>query len=299
MKLVFFDDFRLGILTKRGVVPFPEGERRRALRPPQDRMADLIDGFPSLHNRLLRLQKGKAIPLSKVRLRAPLPRPSKLLCAVTNYLELGQRPATDMDFFIKASSAVISPGDTIVLPRAQATVFHHEAELALVIGKMAREVPQSKAMDHVFGYTCLIDVSARGMMPDGRLSFFLGKSWDTFAPMGPALVTADEVPDPHNLQVRLWVDGQPRHDFNTSDMAHRIPELIEMASSVTTLFPGDVIATGTNHQGLGAIQDGEEVTIEIERIGRMSVRVRDPLRRSWPKGLDTAFAQQVVRSARR
>jgi 2-keto-4-pentenoate hydratase/2-oxohepta-3-ene-1,7-dioic acid hydratase in catechol pathway len=138
----------------------------------------------------------------------------------------------------------------------------------------------------VFGYTCLIDVSARG---EGRRTWragsWLGKSFDTFAPIGPCIVTADEIPEPNDLVVRFWNDGQLRHNYNTDDMEHRVPELVEFASTIMTLNTGDLIACGTNHEGLGALQDGETVEIEIERIGRMSLKVADPLKRSWERGI--------------
>ena len=129
----------------------------------------------------------------------------------------------------------------------------------------------------MFGYTCLIDVSARG---EGRRTWkagsWLGKSFDTFAPIGPCIATADEIPEPNDLVVRFWNDGQLRHNYNTDDMEHRVPELVEFASTIMTLNTGDLIACGTNHEGLGALQDGETVEIEIERIGRYVAEGRRP-----------------------
>jgi|FaiFalFF_MnMetaG_3_1042247.scaffolds.fasta_scaffold00490_10 2-keto-4-pentenoate hydratase/2-oxohepta-3-ene-1,7-dioic acid hydratase in catechol pathway len=305
MRLAFVEDFRLALVVGDRVYPIPGARGARDPYRAQERMARLIAEFPrrrsqlEAHIRRAQADPGRTTPVEKARLRAPLPRPGKLICAAVNYLEFGQLPPAEQDCFLKAPTTVIGPGETIVLPDAQATIFHHEAELAVVIGKRASKVPPEKAMEHVFGYTCFMDISARGLNPNGRLSFFLGKCWDTFGPMGPWIVTADEVPDPHNLQVRLWVDDQLRHDYNTSDMAHKIPQLIAFASRVCTLEPGDVIACGTNHQGIGPVQDGETVTMEIERIGRFSVKVRDPLKRSWPKGIDTEFARRVIASARR
>lgn len=305
MRLALVNDFRPALVVQDRVFPIPGAVGTRDPYRAQERMARLIAEFPQrrsqleAHLRRAQASPQRGIPIDQARLRAPLPRPSKLICAAVNYLEFGQRPPAEKDCFLKAPTSVIGPGDTVVLPDAKATVFHHEAELAVVIGKRASKVPEEKAMDYVFGYTCFMDISARGLNPEGRTSFFLGKCWDTFGPMGPWIVTADEVPDPHNLHIRLWVDDQPRHDYNTSDMAHKIPELIAFASWVCTLEPGDVIATGTNHQGIGPVQDGETVTIEIERIGRFSVKVSDPLKRSWPKAIDTEFARRVVAAARR
>jgi 2-keto-4-pentenoate hydratase/2-oxohepta-3-ene-1,7-dioic acid hydratase in catechol pathway len=141
-------------------------------------------------------------------------------------------------------------------------------------------------------------MSARGLQGAVGNSFFLGKCWDTFAPMGPALVTADEIADPQNLQVRLWNNDEPRHDFPTSDMAHKIPELISEISKITTLEPGDVIATGVNHQHIGAIQNGDVLRMEIEGLGPpLLINVSDPSGREWPRGIDKGFADMIVAGA--
>jgi 2-keto-4-pentenoate hydratase/2-oxohepta-3-ene-1,7-dioic acid hydratase in catechol pathway len=141
----------------------------------------------------------------------------------------------------------------------------------------------------VFGYTCMIDVSAREQgrrtWPATPLTSWLGKSFDTFAPLGPCIATADEIKDPNDLIVRFWNDGQLRHNYNTDDMEHRVPELVEFATTVMTMNSGDLIACGTNHEGLGALQDGETVDIEIQNIGRMTLKVADPLKRTWERGI--------------
>jgi 2-keto-4-pentenoate hydratase/2-oxohepta-3-ene-1,7-dioic acid hydratase in catechol pathway len=137
-------------------------------------------------------------------------------------------------------------------------------------------------MDHVFGYVNFIDGSARGLPPAGN-TFFQMKSRDTFAPMGPYLVTADEIADPHQLHVQLWNNGTLMQDFNTSDMAHQIPRCIEWASAIHTLEPGDVLATGTNHRGLNAFQDGDQIELEVEGLGRLHFGVRDDLKRTWSR----------------
>jgi 2-keto-4-pentenoate hydratase/2-oxohepta-3-ene-1,7-dioic acid hydratase in catechol pathway len=137
-------------------------------------------------------------------------------------------------------------------------------------------------MDYVFGYLNFVDGSARGLPPSGN-TFYQMKSRDTFAPMGPYLVTADEVPNPHARQVRLWVNGTLKQHYNTSDMAHQIPRCIEWISSIHTLEPGDVVALGTNHRGLSAFQDGDLVELENEGLGRLHFRVRDELKRTWAR----------------
>jgi 2-keto-4-pentenoate hydratase/2-oxohepta-3-ene-1,7-dioic acid hydratase in catechol pathway len=275
-----------GLLTDRGVVSLA-GIVERGYTP-QLTMQNLIDGFERLRPRLEQLAaEGEAMPLDRVRLRAPLPRPGKILCCIANYWEHAQREARPLNMFLKNPEAVVGPGDTIVLPEfTEPWIFMHEAELALVIKGPAKKVSQANWKNAVFGYTCLIDVSARG---EGRRTWkagsWLGKSFDTFAPIGPCITTADEIAEPNDLIVRFWNDGQLRHNYNTDDMEHRVPELIEFASTVMTLNTGDLIACGTNHEGLGALQDGETVEIEIQHIGRMALKVVDPLKRKWERGI--------------
>jgi len=291
MKLVLFQTSERaepapGLLTERGVVGLADTVERG--HAPQSTMQGLIDGFERFRPALERLAaEGEAQPLASVRLRAPLPRPGKILCCIANYWEHAQREARPLNMFLKNPEAVVGPGDTIVLPEfTEPWIFMHEAELALVIRGPAKKVSQTNWQSAVFGYTCLIDVSARG---EGRRTWkagsWLGKSFDTFAPIGPCIATADEIPEPNDLVVRFWNDGQLRHNYNTDDMEHRVPELVEFASMIMTLNTGDLIACGTNHEGLGALQDGETVEIEIERIGRMSLNVLDPLKRSWERGI--------------
>jgi 2-keto-4-pentenoate hydratase/2-oxohepta-3-ene-1,7-dioic acid hydratase in catechol pathway len=291
MKLVMFEregggEPVPGLLTDRGVVSL-DGVVERGYTP-QLTMQNLIDGFEGLRPRLEQLAvDGEALPFDRVRLRAPLPRPGKILCCIANYWEHAQREARPLNMFLKNPEAVVGPGDTIVLPEfSEPWIFMHEAELALVIKGPAKKVSQANWRSAIFGYTALIDVSARG---EGRRTWkagsWLGKSFDTFAPIGPCIATADEIPDPNNVVVRFWNDGQLRHNYNTDDMEHRVPELVEFASTVMTLNTGDLIACGTNHEGLGALQDGETVEIEIEHIGRMALKVRDPLKRQWERGI--------------
>jgi 2-keto-4-pentenoate hydratase/2-oxohepta-3-ene-1,7-dioic acid hydratase in catechol pathway len=291
MRLVLFETKAKGepgpgLLTDRGVVDIGAVVERG--HTPQLTMQNLIDGFEALQPRLEKLAvEGEALPLDRVRLLAPLPRPGKILCCIANYWEHAQREARPLNMFLKNPEAVVGPGDTIVLPEmTEPWIFMHEAELALVIKGPAKKVPQADWRKAVFGYTCLIDVSARG---EGRRTWkagsWLGKSFDTFAPIGPCIATADEIPEPNDVVVRFWNDGQLRHNYNTDDMEHRVPELIEFASTVMTLNSGDLIACGTNHEGLGALQDGETVEIEIEHIGRMALKVADPLKRQWERGV--------------
>ena len=275
-----------GLLTDRGVVGLGGIVERG--HTPQLTMQNLIDGFDRLRPRLEKLMaEGEAVPLDRVRLRPPLPRPGKILCCIANYWEHAQREARPLNMFLKNPEAVVGPGDTIVLPEfTEPWIFMHEAELALVIKGPAKKVSQADWRNAVFGYTGLIDVSARG---EGRRTWkagsWLGKSFDTFAPIGPCIATSDEIPEPNDVVVRFWNDGQLRHNYNTDDMEHRVPELIEFASTVMTLNTGDLIACGTNHEGLGALQDGETVEIEVQHVGRMALNVVDPLKRKWERGI--------------
>jgi 2-keto-4-pentenoate hydratase/2-oxohepta-3-ene-1,7-dioic acid hydratase in catechol pathway len=200
-----------------------------------------------------------------------------------NYMEDGtlKEPAP-INAFHKSPSAVIGPGDTMVLPDAPAGIFEGEAELAVIIGKRCSNVKAADAMSYVFGYTNFIDGSARGLPPPGNV-FYQMKSRDTFAPIGPYIVTADEVKDPHKLQVKLWNSGSLMQNFNTDDMAHKIPRCIEWVSSIHTMEPGDILATGTNHRGLNSFMDGDVIELECEGLGRLKFNVRDELKRTWAR----------------
>ena len=301
MKLVLFNEFRLGVLQDGRVVDATDAMGGVQFRRPQDMMEELIIRWDELKPKIDAAVRGKeGVALDSVRLRAPLPRPSQLISAAVNYLEFGQREPAVLDAFLKSPSAIIGTGDTCELPPVGASVFHHEPELALVVGKTATKVSQEDAMSYIFGYCNFLDMSARGLQGAVGNSFFLGKCWDTFAPMGPALVTADEIPDPHNLQIRLWNNDEPRHDFPTSDMAHKIPELISEFSKITTLEPGDVIATGVNHQQIGAVQDGDVIRMEIKELGpALVIRISDPSHREWPRGIDKEMADRVLGRAPR
>ena len=301
MKLVLYDDYQLGVIQNHRVVDAMSVFAGQQFRHPQDMMEELITHWGEVKPRIEQAIRGKeGVPLDSVRLRAPLPRPSKLICAAVNYLEFGQREPAVLDAFLKSPSAIIGSGDTCELPPAPATIFHHEPELAFVVGRRASKVSQDDALSHIFGYCNFLDMSARGLQGAVGNSFFLGKCWDTFAPMGPALVTADEIPDPQNIRVRLWNNDEPRHDFPTSDMAHPIRELVSEFSKITTLEPGDVVATGVNHQQIGAVQDGDVIRMQIDELGpALVIRISDPSRREWPRGIDTEMAARVIAGAPR
>jgi 2-keto-4-pentenoate hydratase/2-oxohepta-3-ene-1,7-dioic acid hydratase in catechol pathway len=285
MKLLYFDDFKLGVLKDDTTVVDVTAEVQEIPHTgPHDLINGLIERFDSYRARLEKaVAKGAGVPVSKVRIRPPLPKPGNIDCMAVNYMEDGtlEKPAP-INAFHKASSAIIGPGDTMVLPDVPGTIFEGEAEIAVVIGKHANKVSAKDALSHVFGYVNFIDGSARGLVPTNN-SFFQMKSRETFAPIGPYLVTADEIADPQHLQIMLWVNGVLRQNFNTDDMAHDIARCIEWVSSIHPLAPGDILATGTNHRGLSSFMDGDEVELECEGLGRLSFFIRDDLKRTWSR----------------
>ncbi|MEI6405810.1 MAG: fumarylacetoacetate hydrolase family protein [Actinomycetes bacterium] len=235
------------------------------------------------------LKSRPGVPINTVSLLSPIPEPSKILCYGLNFSEFGMVPPLDKEIFIKPASSLIGSGGTVVLPEVEANLFYHEAELGIVIGKPAYKLAKGTGMDVIFGYTNYIDVTARAavgngvIMPNGRYSLFTGKSWDTFSPMGPYLVTADEVGDPLKLQVRFWLNNILRQDFPMSDIAFTIADLVENVSHITSLKVGDVITTGTNHSGLCALQHDDQAVQEIDKLGKLKVSISDSLRRTWPR----------------
>ena len=282
MKLAYFDNFQLGILTDKGLVDVSHIIMDIPHTTPGNLMNGLIENFENYRSKLeTAAEKGVAFPLDSIKIQPPLPKPGAIDCMAVNYMENGTlKEKPQINGFHKSPSAIIGNGDTMILPDVPATIFEGEAELGLIIGKRASNVSESDAMDHVFGYLNFIDVSARGLPPD-RNVFFQVKSRATFAPIGPFIVTADEIPDPQNLSVKLWVNGELKQDFNTNDMAHKIPKAISWLSSIHALEPGDLIATGTNHRGLSSFQHGDKIELEVEMLGRLSINVQDDLRRTW------------------
>ena len=295
MKLAFFNDFNLGVIKDDAVVDVTDAVSNITHTSPQDLINRVIQNFDDLRDALQQAaDTGPNIPLESVRLRPPLPKPGNIVAMAVNYMEDGTRDApAPINAFHKSPNAVIGPGDTMILPDVPATIFEGEAEMALVIGKRASFVRQEDAFDYVFGYANFIDGSARGLQPGGN-TFYQMKARNTFAPIGPWIVTADEIDDPHELPVKLWVNGELKQNFNTNDMAHKIPRIIEWVSSVHDLEPGDVIATGTNHRGLSAFQDGDDIHMEIEGLGALAFSVRDDLKRTWARTTRLEMAQQGI-----
>ena len=295
MKLAFFDDFKLGVIGDSTVVDVSDAVSGIRHTSPQDLINRVIENFDDFRGALQQAaDSGSGVPLEHVRLRPPLPKPGNVVAMAVNYMEDGTRdePAP-INAFHKSPNAVIGPGDTMILPDVPATIFEGEAEMALVIGKRASHVRQEDAFDYVFGYTNFIDGSARGLPPSGN-TFYQMKSRTTFAPLGPWIVTADEINDPHELPIKLWVNGELKQNFNTNDMAHKIPRIIEWVSSVHDLEPGDIIATGTNHRGLSAFQDRDRIDMEVEGLGTLTFRVRDDLKRTWARTTRLEMAEQGI-----
>jgi 2-keto-4-pentenoate hydratase/2-oxohepta-3-ene-1,7-dioic acid hydratase in catechol pathway len=198
-------------------------------------------------------------------------------------MEDGTRSApAPINAFHKSPSAIIGSGDTMVLPDVPAPIFEGEAEMAAVIGRKCKNVSEAQALSYVFGYMNFIDGSARGLPPPGNV-FFQMKSRDGFAPIGPYLVTADEIANPQKLQIRLWNNGVLMQNFNTDDMGHNIAKSIAWLSSIHTLLPGDIVATGTNHRGLNPFMDGDTVELETEGLGRLKFGIKDELKRTWAR----------------
>ncbi len=283
MKLLFFDDYRLGVMKGDNVVDVSAAVSDIPNLEPQQLIRGLIENFASYRQNIgSAVRSADGVPVSSVRVRPPLPKPSNIACMAVNYMEDGTReePAR-MQVFQKSPNAIIGPGDTMVLPDAPATVFEGEAELALVIGKKATKVAAADAFDYIFGYTNFIDGSARGL--GGNSVFHAMKSRDTFAPIGPTIVTADEISDPQNLQIQLRNNGDLMQNFNTDDMAHKIGTCIEYITSIHSLDAGDIVATGTNHRGLHPFQGGDVIELEAEGLGRLVVNIRDDLKRTWPR----------------
>ena len=298
MRIAAFDDGRMGVVgIDETVVDITDLLQPYEPLDPADMLPDLVTHFDDLRSDLeRRVAAGGGIPLDRVRLRSPLTRPSKIVCLMGNYREGTDRPLQILDLFFKSPEGISGPGDTVILPPHQANIFHHEGEIAVVVGREAKDLSDAEAMDAVFGYTAYNDISARGLGRTG-INSFLGKSFDTFAAFGPWIVTKDEIPDPQTLHITVDVNGERRQDYTTSDMERPITELLTYISSMSTLHPGDVICCGTNHQGLGSVQDGDAVVTTVSGIGSFTLHVRDEHERAWQRGIDREAGERVKAAA--
>ena len=216
---------------------------------------------------------GERLPLASVRLAPLVPDPGKIIAAPVNYRDHQAEMMEDfhidaLGIFLKATSSVLGSGDTVRLPYIDRR-FDQEGELALVIGRTAWNVSVDAAFDHVAGYTMLLDMTMRG--GEDRST---RKSFDSFTPVGPYLVTPDEAGHPDEMRLQTWVNGDLRQDADVSDLIWDVPRLIEYASSVMTLHPGDILTTGTP-AGIGQIVDGDRIAVEVTNLGRLDVTVSD------------------------
>ena len=221
-------------------------------------------------------------PLADVKLLAPVPRPGKIICVGLNYRdharETGQAIPEEPVLFSKFANSVVGPGADVVVP-PEAEKIDYEAELAVVIGRRASAVPTGEALDHVAGYACANDVSARSLQFRSS-QWLLGKAIDTFLPLGPFLVTPDEVPDPQALGIRCLVNDEVLQDSNTGEMVFGVADLVSFASRTITLEPGDLLVTGTP-SGVGMAKDpprflnpGDRMRVEIDGLGQLDNTVR-------------------------
>ena len=283
MKLALFDDYRFGVVDAdetqlHDVSEFVPGHD---VEWPWSWLPRLVGNFeklrPQVEDAARRTQRRS---MAEVTLVAPVPWPGQLVAAAANYhehaREMAARPGSNPneglqgEVFLKAPSSVVGHRATVCLPNVPGREVHHEAELGAIVGRSMRHVPVAEALKYVFGYTCLMDLTVRGRGDRSRR-----KSYAGFTPLGPWLVTVDDIPDPQDLAIKLWVNGELRQDSSTREMVYSVAELLAYASTVMPLYPGDVLATGTP-SGVGPIAAGDQVEMELERIGRLRVDVSAP-----------------------
>ncbi|WDL97637.1 fumarylacetoacetate hydrolase family protein [Alicyclobacillus sp. ALC3] len=276
MKLALFNDNRLGVVDEDNVYDISSLVGWDFERP-QESLVTFMRTYAEQDARIRdALRQCPVLALADVRLRPPVPAPSKIVAAPVNYRlhqdEMNQQfnnaeyTIEKLGFFLKAPSSIIGPGDTILLPfRDRRT--DHEAEIAFVIGRDAKDISEAEAADYIFGYFALMDITVRG-----KEDRPWRKSFDTFTPIGPWIVTADEMMNPNNVDLRLWVNDEVRQETNTNTMIYGCYKFLSEASKVLTLKAGDIVTTGTP-EGVGPIQAGDTVRIQIERIGEFSVQV--------------------------
>lgn len=276
MKLALYNDYNLGVVKgdrifeTEGVINWDAGD-------PQGSLLSFIKNYSRLRNQIEEsLTSSKSYLISDVKLQPPIPKPGKIVAAPVNYYlhqdEMNEQFSNaeytieNLGFFLKAPSSIVGPDDTVKLPFKDRRT-DHEAELAFVIGKRAKDVPANEAKDYIFGYLGLMDITVRG-----KEDRPWRKSFDTFTPIGPWIVTSDEIENPNKLGFKLWVNEEIRQEANTKDLIYDCYKFLEAASSVMTLEPGDILTTGTP-KGVGSISKGDNLKIKIDRIGEFSVSV--------------------------
>ncbi len=280
MKLVTFDAGngpRLGAVINDSVIDLADASNGQL---PADMRSFLALGDAGIEQARSAVNGASGAPLADVKLLAPITNPSKIIAIGLNYAdhcrESGTPTPTRPTTFTKFPSSIVGPGDTIRWDPALTSKVDWEVELAVVIGKTAKHVSAANAFDVIAGYTICHDVSARDLQLEKGDQWIVGKSLDTFCPLGPWIVTKDEIADPHNLAIRCDVNGKAMQDSNTKELIFNIPYLIEFLTKAITLEPGDIITTGTPH-GVGAfmkppifLKSGDTVTVAVEGIGEMT-----------------------------
>lgn len=275
MKLVGFNGGHVGVLVGDGIVDVTDLAGIDPGFYPPVQMVRLIAGWDRARVEAA-LAERAPMPLASARLEPPLRWPNKLVAFPANYhahiAEMGDKlisrtSAKGQGFFLKANSSISGPADPILLPPVTGREIHHEGELAIIISRGGRHIAAADAAEHIFGFTCLMDIVIRGQ--EERV---MRKSFDSFCPIGPWIETADAVPDWDDLTLRLTVDGAERQCASTRDLIVGIGEMIAMASSVMTLEPGDIIASGTP-AGVGPIEPGNRVELSIDHVGTLSLDV--------------------------
>jgi 2-keto-4-pentenoate hydratase/2-oxohepta-3-ene-1,7-dioic acid hydratase in catechol pathway len=289
MRLARFDGGRLGVVIGEEIADITAVCGGDLQQWPDMNMVRVIRDFDSLRGKIeAALPDLPRVPLTQVRLETPVPWPNKIIAYPVNYHAHGremqaQYRATNQGFFLKPNSALSGPADPVVLPNVPGREVHHESELGIIIGKECRGVSRENWKDVVFGYTCLLDMVVRG-----REERVFRKAYDSFCPVGPWITTPDEISDPAALDMKLWVGDELRQSANTRDLVLDIPGMVATASAVMTLYPGDIIATGTP-EGVGPVVDGDRIRIVIDQVGEMNVDVVQ-----GEQGMTEVFAQPYV-----
>jgi 2-keto-4-pentenoate hydratase/2-oxohepta-3-ene-1,7-dioic acid hydratase in catechol pathway len=283
----------LAVIANDQFILIGDALRERGILQHNDVMIDCITHYEDLASEIPKIvAEGKKIQIDAKLLNPPVQRPSKVWAAAFNYkrgtsdlkdaagrgekLKFTPEQALEMTF-LKPSSAIIGPEQSILIPKGERVVYP-ELELCAVIGKKARNISQAEAMDYVFGYTIMLDMTARGPNPPGTgvgSCRSVRKGFETFAPIGPWITTRDEIPNPHRLAMNLWINGELRQSANTSGMINGVAELVSFLSEVTTLLPGDLISTGNPDSPAfqRKLVVGEKLKAEIENIGAMNLCV--------------------------
>jgi 2-keto-4-pentenoate hydratase/2-oxohepta-3-ene-1,7-dioic acid hydratase in catechol pathway len=297
MKLASIKPDEVAVVEDNTLIPVGEALAREGALPSHFSMLDLIEKYELIKSSLVKAaEKGSAKKLDTKLLKPPVERPSKIWAAAGNY-KRGSEGLGDArgrgtvartspeelleNIFLKPPSAIAGPGDNILIPKNADSIFP-ELELCVVIGKRARHLSKDQALDAIFGYTIMLDVTARGYGLSKNLSGTrsVRKGFETFAPIGPWITTKDELSDPHNLWMKLWINGELKQSAKTDAMINDIATQVSFLSQVTTLYPGDLITTGNpdSPEFQEKLKPGDVLKAEIEGIGAMSLGVA---KESW------------------